>query len=95
MMKFGIWMAVVSASMVGLGCAASNGPEASAAGATEVAAVDDSVACPALAREKYPFLTCVHNDMGEVVFDSEPQVIDVSRMPDMDPFVESDDYWGN
>lgn len=81
--------------LLGAGCAGSNGPEATDTAAAPVAAVDKTVDCPGVASVKYPFLRCTHDAAGQVVFDAEPQLLEVSQMPEMDPFVENDDYWGN
>ena len=75
-------------------CAGNEGPAATAEVAS-APAVDATVDCPGLARVKYPFLRCVEDADGNVVFAGAPDVIEGSQMPPMDPFVESADYYGN
>jgi len=97
------WTPMLAASLLVLlaaACAGDSGPgpgpvAAPGSGALAAAEPDRSVECPGLVRVKYPFLSCVRDEAGNVVFDAEPEPITVSRMPDMDPFVESDDYWGH
>ena len=68
-------------------CAAENGPES--APAPVAAEASRSVDCPALTRVKYPFLSCVEDAAGNVVFDAAPVRIEGSQMPELDPFVEN------
>lgn len=96
MMRMEIGWLVAAAALLTAGCAGSTPPAVAPAATSEVAAdADRTVDCPALTRVKYPFLSCVKDAAGHVVFDAEPQVMTVSQMPALDPFVESDDYWGD
>jgi hypothetical protein len=90
------WL-VAAAALLTAGCAGSTAPAVAPAASSEVAAadVDRTVDCPPLTRMKYPFLTCVKDAEGHVVFDAEPEIMTVSQMPPLDPFVESDEYWGD
>lgn len=99
MMRLELLVAMVSVVALGAACAESSGPRAGVARAgADVAAappVDRSVECPGLTRVKYPFLRCVRDEAGNVVFDAAPQPMVASQMPPLDVFVESDGYWGD
>ena len=81
----------VGAAIVALGCA---GPKAANQAPAEEAAANQSVECPELTRLKYPFLTCKTDAYGNVVLDGST-ILKTSQMPPLDPFVESEDYWGH
>jgi hypothetical protein len=74
-----------------IGCGHQAGP---AAPAEPVAVEDRSADCHALIQLKYPFLQCERDESGRVVVVHEPQVLITRQMPQLDPYVESDDYWG-
>jgi hypothetical protein len=74
-----------------IGCGHNGGPPAPA----EPEVVEDrSVACPELIRLKYPFLVCERDQHERAMVVHEPQVLITRQMPRLDPYVESDDYWG-
>jgi len=89
------WLLVLGLLAFAAGCAGRGGPVAAPTAAGESAQVDRTVECPWLTKVKYPFLSCMKDDEGNIVFDAAPQVLTVSQMPPMDPFVESDAYWGD
>jgi hypothetical protein len=74
-----------------LGCGHQQGPPVVA----EPEVVEDrSVDCPELIRQKYPFLECERDQYERAVVVHEPQVLITSQMPQLAPYVESEDYWG-
>lgn len=86
---------IAACAAVALGACASHGDAPGPAAATDDAPKIETVDCPGLAKVKYPFLTCVKDAEGNVVFAGGPDIIPGSQMPPMDPFVESDAYIGN
>lgn len=83
---------VLAMFLPGAACAGANEPQS---GEASVAAADRTVDCPALTQAKYPFLRCTTDATGQVVFAGGPDRIEGSRLPALDSFTESDDYWGN
>jgi len=65
-----------------------------AAGQTSAEAAQ-SVECPFLTQVRYPFIRCQKDALGNVVFDSAPQIIEGLRIPAMDSFIEGPGYWGS
>lgn len=64
--------------------------------AGEVSAAEPAESgCPTLTHIKYPFLSCQRDAYGNVVLVSEGGIVSSpGHMPEQDPFVEGDGYWG-
>ena len=91
------WMRTLGSALVFMLAGAGSAlPEDSpaAAGASAEAA-NRAVECPLLTQVKYPFIRCETDALGNVVFDSAPQVIDGLRIPAMDSFIEGPGHWGS
>ena len=56
---------------------------------------DESTECPWLTRQKYPFLECQGTKWGSIVLSGPTVQLPGSQMPELDPDVESDAYWGH
>ena len=55
----------------------------------------ESTECPWLTRQKYPFLGCQETNWGSIVLSGPAVQLLGSEMPELDPYVESDAYWGH
>jgi len=97
MMRIELGVAL-SVAVAAAACASESGPVVAPAPAQSAALaaveVDRTVDCPGLAKVKYPFLTCVMDEAGNVVFDAAPEPMTVSQMPPMDSFLDDESFWG-
>ena len=88
------WIVVGWVLSISLGCATSVFAANEDRSAQKVEA-DKSIECPWLTRQKYPFLACQKTKWGSIVLAGPVFQLPGSQMPKLDPYVESDAYWGH
>ena len=79
---------------ISLGCATSGFATTEDRSPQKVEA-KESTECPWLTRQKYPFLVCQVTKWGSIVLSGPAVQLAGSQMPELDPYVESDAYWGH